>query len=128
MASTFTFGKPISKNVFEIAARAKLQQIDLVSLETTNTKISDHIKEDNKLAHTVDNIAGLRPLLDGKSYAGHTHTSSEITDISNVLANKANAFTGFTGSFSVITSVNFTGQTTTSKTVNVSNGIIVSVS
>ena len=128
MASTFTFGKPISKNVFEIAARAKLQQIDLVSLETTNTKISDHIKKDNKLAHTVDNIAGLRPLLDGKSYAGHTHTSSEITDISNVLANKANAFTGFTGSFSVITSVNFTGQTTTSKTIKVSNGIIVSVS
>ncbi len=122
------FGKLISKSVFDIAARAKLQQIDLVSLETTNTKISDHIKEDNELAHTVDNIAGLRPLLDGKSYTGHTHTSSEITDISNVLANKANKFTGFTGSFSVITSVNFTGQIATSKTVNVSNGIIVSIS
>ena len=122
------FGKLISKSVFDIAARAKLQQIDLVSLETTNTKISDHIKEDNKLAHTVDNIAGLRPLLDGKSYTGHTHTSSDITDISNVLANKANAFTGFTGSFSVITSVNFDAKTATSKTVNVSNGIIVSIS
>lgn len=122
------FGKIISNSVFDIASRAKLQQVDLVSLETTNTKISDHIKEDNKLAHTVDNIAGLRPLLDGKSYTGHTHTSSDITDISNVLANKANAFTGFTGSFSVITSVNFTGQTATSKTVNVSNGIIVSIS
>ena len=122
------FGKIISNSVFDIASRAKLQQVDLVSLETTNTKISDHIKEDNKLAHTVDNVAGLRPLLDGKSYTGHTHTSSDITDISNVLANKANAFTGFTGSFSVITSVNFTGQTATSKTVNVSNGIIVSIS
>ena len=122
------FGKIISNSVFDIASRAKLQQVDLVSLETTNTKISDHIKEDNKLAHTVDNIAGLRPLLDGKSYTGHTHTSSEITDISNVLANKANAFTGFTGSFSVITSVNFEAKTVTSKTVNVSNGIIVSIS
>ena len=122
------FGKIISNSVFDIASRAKLQQVDLVSLETTNTKISDHIKEDNKLAHTVDNIAGLRPLLDGKSYTGHTHTSSEITDINNVLANKANAFTGFTGSFSVITSVNFTGQTATSKTINVSNGIIISIS
>ena len=122
------FSKSISKSVFDIAARAKLQQIDLVSLETTNTKISDHIKEDNELAHTVDNIAGLRPLLDGKSYTGHTHTSSEITDISNVLANKANAFTGFTGSFSVITSVNFAAKTVTSKTVNVSNGIITSIS
>ena len=122
------FGKVISNSVFDIASRAKLQQVDLVSLETTNTKISDHIKEDNKLAHTVDNVAGLRPLLDGKSYTGHTHTSSEITDISNVLANKANAFTGFTGSFSVITSVNFTGQTATSKTINVSNGIITSIS
>ena len=121
------FGKIISNSVFDIASRAKLQQVDLVSLETTNTKISDHIKEDNKLAHTVDNIAGLRPLLDGKSYTGHTHTSSDITDISNVLANKANAFTGFTGSFSVITSVNFTGQTATSKTINVSNGIITSI-
>ena len=125
---TSIFGKVISNSVFDIASRAKLQQVDLVSLETTNTKISDHIKKDNKLAHTVDNIAGLRPLLDGKSYTGHTHTSSDITDISNVLANKANAFTGFTGSFSVITSVNFTGQTATSKTVNVSNGIIVSIS
>ena len=122
------FGKIISNSVFDIASRAKLQQVDLVSLETTNTKISDHIKEDNKLAHTVDNIAGLRPLLDGKSYTGHTHTSSDITDISNVLANKANAFTGFTGSFSVITSVNFEAKTVTSKTVNVSNGIIVSIS
>lgn len=122
------FGKVISNSVFDIASRAKLQQVDLVSLETTNTKISDHIKEDNKLAHTVDNIAGLRPLLDGKSYTGHTHTSSEITDISNVLANKANKFTGFTGSFSVITSVNFEAKTVTSKTVNVSNGIIVSIS
>ena len=122
------FSKGISKSVFDIAARAKLQQIDLVSLETTNTKISDHIKEDNKLAHTVDNIAGLRPLLDGKSYTGHTHTSSEITDISSLLANKANKFTGFTGSFSVITSVNFEAKTVTSKTVNVSNGIIVSIS
>lgn len=122
------FGKVISKSVFDIAARAKLQQIDLVSLETTNTKISDHIKEDNTLAHTVDNIAGLRPLLDGKSYTGHTHTSSEITDISSLLANKANKFTGFTGSFSVITSVNFTGKTATSKTINVSNGIITSIS
>ena len=125
MASTF--GKLISKSVFDIAARAKLQQIDLVSLETTDTKISDHIKKDNTLAHTVDNIAGLRPLLDGKSYTGHTHTSSEITDISSLLANKANKFTGFTGSFSVITSVNFTGKTVTSKTVNVNNGIITSI-
>ena len=122
-----TFGKLISNSVFDIASRAKLQQVDLVSLETTNTKISDHIKEDNKLAHTVDNIAGLRPLLDGKSYTGHTHTSSEITDINNVLANKANKFTGFTGSFSVITSVNFTAKTATSKTINVSNGIIISI-
>ena len=121
------FGKLISKSVFDIAARAKLQQIDLVSLETTNTKISDHIKEDNKLAHTVDNIAGLRPLLDGKSYTGHTHTSSEITDISSLLANKANKFTGFTGSFSVITGVNFTDKTVTKVTINVSNGIIVSI-
>ena len=122
-----TFGKLISNSVFDIASRAKLQQVDLVSLETTNTKISDHIKEDKKLAHTVDNIAGLRPLLDGKSYTGHTHTSSEITDINNVLANKANKFTGFTGSFSVITSVNFTAKTATSKTINVSNGIIISI-
>ena len=122
------FSKAISRGVFDIAARAKLQQIDLVSLETTNTTISDHTKEDNEIAHTVDNIAGLRPLLDGKSYTGHTHTSLEITDISSMLANKANAFTGFTGSFNVITSVNFTGQTATSKTVTVSNGIIVSVS
>lgn len=122
------FGKSISKSVFDIAARAKLQQIDLVSLETTNTKISNHTKADNVLAHTVDNIAGLRPLLDGKSYTGHTHTSSDITDISSVLANKANAFTGFTGSLSVVTAVDFTGQTTTSKTINVSNGIIISIS
>ena len=120
--------KSISNSVFDIASRAKLQQVDLVSLETTSAKISDHTKEDNKLAHTVDNIAGLRPLLDGKSYTGHTHTSSEITDISSLLANKANKFTGFTGSFSVITSVDFTGKTTTTKTVTVSNGIIVSVS
>ena len=126
MASTF--GKSISKSVLDIAARAKLQQIDLVTLEATNTRISEHTKKENELAHTVDNIAGLRPLLNGKSYTGHTHTSSEITDISKVLANKANAFTGFTGSFNVITSVNFTGQTATSKTVNVSNGIITSIS
>ena len=119
--------RSLGSSVLEISNRRLAKDLAEVDIVSINNKITDHKAVGNANAHTVDNIAGLRPLLDGKSYTGHTHTSSEITNISSLLANKANKFTGFTGSFSIITSVNFTGKTATSKTVNVNNGIITSI-
>lgn len=43
------------------------------------------------------------------------------------LSGKQNSFTGFTGSRTVITSVNFGTSTTTSKTLNFTNGVLTSI-
>jgi len=45
----------------------------------------------------------------------------------NTFNGKANAFTGYTGSVTVITGVNFVAQTTTSQTLTFSNGILTGV-
>ena len=77
--------------------------------------------------HSITNVTGLQAVLDGKASSSHTHSISNITDLQSELDNKANVFTGYTGSIDVVIDVDFTGQTTTKKIINITNGIIVSI-
>ena len=69
------------------------------------SSIDGHKSSSNTSAHTIDNIVGLQSALDSKQ-----------DDIS-----------GYTGSLTVVTGVNFAGQSITSKTINITNGIISSI-
>ena len=77
--------------------------------------------------HTISNITGLQTTLEGKASTTHSHVISDIVNLQTTLDSKANVFTGFTGSITVITSINFSAQTTTTKTIHITNGIIESI-
>jgi len=66
-------------------------------------------------------------LSDARTPTGHTHSISDVTGLSTALDGKQDAFSGYTGTFSVITSVNFSSQTTTNKTITITNGVITNV-
>lgn len=66
-------------------------------------------------------------LSDARTPLAHTHTISNITGLQTTLDGKANVFTGYTGSINVVVDVDFNGRTTTKKTINITNGIVVSI-
>lgn len=84
-------------SVFEIASRV-----------VTGVVVNDLASHQNKVttdAHQISNISGLETALNGKQ----------------------DVISGYTGTISVVVGVDFMAQTVTSKTVNVSNGIITSI-
>ena len=86
-----------SPGVFEIANRV-----------VTGVVVNDLASHQNKVttdAHQISNISGLETALNGKQ----------------------DVISGYTGTIDIIVSVDFMAQTVTSKTVNVSNGIITSI-
>lgn len=103
MASTI--GKNGKAHVFEISNRANIQSINMDSVASLNTRIDNHIGISNTSAHEISNISGLQAILNGKQ------------DI----------ISGYTGTIDIVVGVDFMAQTVTSKTVNVSNGIITSI-
>lgn len=92
-------------NVFEIATRATLKAIDAATIPDITLELLDHESWSSTNAHQISNINGLQGVLDGKQ----------------------SVLTGFTGSFSVVTHVDFPLGTVTTKTITVSNGVIVCV-
>lgn len=120
-------GRKSGANVFEIAAIAKLEAVDATTISNIALELLDHESLSNTNAHQISNINGLQGVLDGKSNATHTHSISNITGLQTALDGKQSVLTGFTGSFSVVTHVDFTGGTVTTKTITVSNGVIVGV-
>lgn len=100
-----TSGNNSKSNVLEISNRASIQTLTQDAVVTLTDRISNHESSLNTNAHQIENIFGLQTELD----------------------NKANVFTGYTGSIDVVIDVDFTGQTTTKKTINIINGIVVSI-
>ena len=92
-------------HVLEISNRATIQKLGAETLSGLTARLDNHESGLNTNAHQVSNIAGLQTELDGK----------------------ADVFTGFTGSVTVVTGVNFGAGTTTTATINVDNGIITSI-
>lgn len=87
--------------VFEIANRVVINN----TTDTVVEGLAGHQSEKNTSAHEVSNISGLQAALNGKQ------------DI----------ISGYTGTIDIVVGVDFMAQTVTSKTVNVSNGIITSI-
>ena len=87
--------------VFEIANRVVINNTTDAVVEG----LAGHQSEKNTSAHEVSNISGLQAALNGKQ------------DI----------ISGYTGTIDIVVGVDFMAQTVTSKTVNVSNGIITSI-
>ena len=57
----------------------------------------------------------------------HTHVISDVSGLETALGGKQDIISGYTGNISVVVGVDFMAKTVTSKTVNVSNGIITSI-
>ncbi len=66
-------------------------------------------------------------LSDARTPVSHHHTISSVINLQAELDTKADAFTGYTGTLTVIKTINFGAQTTTTATLNITNGIIVSI-
>ena len=67
-------------------------------------------------------------LSDARVPLGHTHVISDVTGLQTALNSKQDVITGATGSFTYVKTVDFVGQTVTTGTINVNNGIITSIS
>ena len=66
-------------------------------------------------------------LSDARTPVTHHHAISTVINLQDELDNKADAFTGYTGTLTVIKTINFGAQTTTTATLNITNGTIVSI-
>ena len=66
-------------------------------------------------------------LSDARAPVSHNHAISNVINLQAELDTKADAFTGYTGTLTVIKTINFGAQTTTTATLNITNGIIVSI-
>ena len=66
-------------------------------------------------------------LSDARTPVSHHHAISSVINLQAELDTKADAFTGYTGTLTVIKTINFGAQTTTTATLNITNGIIVSI-
>lgn len=124
---SLTSGKNGKAHVLEISNRANIQTLNTDAVVSLTDRIANHESSLNTNAHQISNIFGLQTELNNKASTSHSHTISNITNLQTVLDNKANVFTGYTGSIGVVIDVDFTGQTTTKKTINITNGIIVSI-
>ena len=116
----------IGASVFEISNRVAIQTEDELFSEVVD-RADNHESKLNTEAHQINNISGLQTALDSKADTVHTHSISDVTGLQAALDGKQSVLTGFTGSFSVVTHVNFPGEAATTKTITVSNGVIVSV-
>jgi len=67
-------------------------------------------------------------LSDARTPVAHSHAITDVTGLQTALDGKQATITGATGSFTYVKTVNFVGQTVTTGTINVSNGIITSIS
>jgi hypothetical protein len=67
-------------------------------------------------------------LSDSRTPTSHTHAITDVTGLQSALDGKQNLISGATGSITYVKTVNFAGQTVTTGTININNGIITSIS
>lgn len=119
------------RNAFEMSTQLKVDStvVDVSTINTKITQFDNHISSLNTNAHGISNISGLQGVLDGKAASSHTHDDRYYTEteVSAMLDNKADIFTGYTGTVTIVTSVNFTAETVVTKTLTYSNGVLTEV-
>lgn len=94
-----------ASSVLEISNTATVSKLANENLSGLTTRLDNHESGLNANAHGIPNIAGLQTALDSKQ----------------------NTLTGYTGTITVVTGVDFAAQTTTTKTVTYTNGVVTSV-
>ena len=136
-----------SLSVLEISNRASVTKIANETLSGITLRLDNHESGANANSHTITNITGLATALTGKVNTSQVLTNvpagalftdtvytkpanepiSYITGLDTALNSKAAVFTGYTGSVTVVTGVDFVAQTVTTKVVTYSNGIVTSI-
>ena len=97
-------GRKSGANVFELANRASLNT-NTGSLKGLTNRVSNHESSSNANAHQISNVFGLQSALDGKQ----------------------NIISGYSGTLTIVTSIDFANSTFETAQINVSNGIIISI-
>lgn len=140
-------GNKRASSVLEIHSIAAVTKLSNESISGLTTRLDNHVSGLNYSAHNIVNIAGLQTALNGKVDDGQVLTNvpagavftdtvyskpinepiSYISGLQSALDDKQASFTGFTGSITIVTDVDFVAQTTTTKTVTYSNGIVTSI-
>lgn len=97
-------------------------QIVAAAVEGSATQVASdlasHTNEGLGNAHVIANIVGLTDELADRYLK---------TEVDPLLDAKQDTLIGYTGSITIIDSVDFSGSTTTSKTLTFSNGVLTSV-
>ena len=101
-------------------------QAELNSKEPVFSKNTGFNKNFGSTAGTVCEGNDSR-LSNARTPVSHNHAISNVINLQAELDTKADAFTGYTGTLTVIKTINFGAQTTTTATLNITNGIIVSI-
>lgn len=114
--------------VLEISNRATLQKLNAESLSGLTQRLDNHESSLNTNAHQISNIPGLQDELYNKASLVHRHSVSDVASLSSILSGKADAFSGYTGSVSIIDIIDFENKTFSIKTLTFDNGILVNVS
>lgn len=136
-------------NVFSASNRVGIYNITNTELKVISDELTSHKSAGSTTAHVIANITGLQTILDNTASGTHTHLISNvtglqaaldakaatshtqaiatITGLQGVLDGKEPSITGFTGTSSVVTSVDFAGSSVTTATLNITNGIITSI-
>lgn len=121
-------GRP---HVLEMANRASVQKLTNESVSGITGRLDNHESGLNTNAHGISNISGLKEtLIDMTVWINNLEDKDVILsdNIGELETNKQDAFTGYTGSITVITEVNFSAQTIITKTVTMTNGVVTSIS
>lgn len=110
----------------EIANRASLNS-NTGSVDGLTDRISHHESSANANAHQISNIAGLESALAGKAPTNHTHTIANVSGLQSALNGKQNIISGYSGTLTIVTSVDFANSTFETAQLNIVNGIITEI-
>ena len=120
-------GKIGKASVFETSNRVNLQTLSSDTLVDLNNRFTSHISVSNPGAHVIGSVVGLQDALDDKAAVSHSHAIGDVTGLQGALDGKQDVLIGFTGSVTVVTGVDFVGESVTTKTMTYSNGVLTSV-
>lgn len=116
----------LNTNAHQISNIAGLQTA-LNSKEPAFSKNTGFNKNFGSTADTVCEGNDSR-LSDARVPLGHAHVISDVTGLEVALDSKQDVIIGVTGSFTYVKTVDFIGETITTGTLNINNGIITSIS
>ena len=123
-----------NKKLWNLASRCVVKNYnDVKRIADLNGDFGNHVVDTSNPHNVNKSQVGLGnvPNVDTTNPANITQSSSYrfVTDSEKSTWNsKADSFTGYTGSVTVVTGVDFVLMTTTTKTITVSNGIITGIS